>query len=201
MNDPRNDPRNVTPEEEREPLAQTEAEAEAERRSDTADWTGESWRHRGRNFPWLGILLVLVGVALLVQAALPAETVSAGTVLLFAIGAALVAGWLFGGSWFAAIPGLLLLALGMARLIAELKIYIGPGSTALSLAAAFAFIWIIGLARERRSRWPLVAALALGLIGLIQVAGYLKNIPELGIVWPVVIIVIGVLLMIVARRR
>jgi hypothetical protein len=195
-----NDPRNVTPEEERERLAQAEAEAEAARRTDTTDWTGESWRHRGRSFPWLGILLVLVGVGLLIQAALPTY-VSAGTVLLFAIGVALVAGWLFGGSWFAAIPGLLLLALGVARLIAELNIYVGPGTTALSLAAAFLFIWIIGLARDRRSRWPLVAAAALGLIGFIQVAGYLQNIPELGIVWPVVIIVIGVLLMIAARRR
>jgi hypothetical protein len=195
-----NDPRNVTPEEEREQVAQAEAKAEAERRAETPDWTGESWRHRGRNFPWLGILLVLVGVGLLIQAALPTY-ITAGTVLLFALGIALVAGWLFGGSWFAAIPGLLLLALGVARLISELNVYTGPGTTALSLAAAFLFIWVIGLARHRRSRWPLVAAAALGIIGFIQVAGYLKNIPELGIVWPVVIIVIGVLLMIVARRR
>jgi hypothetical protein len=199
-----NDPRNVTPEEEREQLAQ--AEAEAARRSDTTDWTGQTWREGGRNFPWLGILLVLVGVALLIQAALP--SVSAGTVLLFAIGIALVIGWLFGGSWFAAIPGLLLLALGVSALIGELGIYkgvnpgtAGPGTTALSLAVAFLLIWVIGLARQRRSRWPLVAAGVLGLIGIIQVSGNLTNIPELNVIWPVVIIVVGILLMISARRR
>lgn len=192
-----NEPRNVTPEDER----QQQAESDAERRVDDADWTGQSWTHKGRNFPWLGILLVLVGVALLIQAALPPNTITAGTVLLLAIGAAMTAGWLFGGSWLAAIPGLLLLALGVGRLINELKIYDGPGITALSLAGAFVLIWAIGLARDRRSRWPLVAAAILGLIGAVQVSGRLANIPELGVVWPVVIIVVGVLLLISARRR
>lgn len=191
------DPRNVTPEDER----QQQAPSDAEHRVDEAEWTGEKWTHRGGNFPWLGILLVLVGVALLIQAALPPNTVSAGTVLLFAIGAALIAGWLFGGSWFAAIPGLLLLALGVARMTGELNIYTGPGITALSLAVAFVLIWAIGLARDRRTRWPLVAAVILGLIGIIQISGQLTNIPELGVVWPVVIIVVGVLLLISARRR
>ena len=192
-----NDPRNVTPEDER----QQQAHEDVERRSDEADWTGQAGTQRGRNFPWLGILLVLIGIALLIQAALPPNTVSAGTVLLLAIGAAMIAGWLFGGSWFAAIPGLLLLALGVARLIGELNIYTGPGITALSLAGAFVLIWAIGLARERRSRWPLVAAVILGLVGLVQVSGQLTNIPELSVVWPVVIIVVGVLLLISARRR
>jgi len=192
-----NDPRNVTPEDER----QQQAHEDVERRSDEADWTGQAGTQRGRNFPWLGILLVLIGIALLIQAALPPNTVSAGTVLLLAIGAAMIAGWLFGGSWFAAIPGLLLLALGVARLIDELNIYTGPGITALSLAGAFVLIWAIGLARERRSRWPLVAAVILGLVGLVQVSGQLTNIPELSVVWPVVIIVVGVLLLISARRR
>lgn len=192
------EPRNVTPDEDER---QQEAHENVERRADEADWTGQTWTNRGRNFPWLGILLVLVGIALLIQAALPPNTITAGTVLLLAIGAAMIAGWLFGGSWFAAIPGLLLLALGVARLIGELKIYDGPGITALSLAGAFVLIWAIGLARERRSRWPLVAAAILALIGFIQVFGKLSNIPELGVVWPVVIIVVGVLLMFGARRR
>ena len=191
------EPRNVTPEDERQQMAQEEAE----RRQEQAEWAQPAWTtSRGRSFPWLGILLVLVGVGLLIQAALPTY-VTTGTVLLFALGIALVAGWLFGGSWFAAIPGLLLLALGVARLISELNIYTGPGTTALSLAVAFVLIWVIGLARDRQSRWPLVAAAILGLIGVIQLGGYLSSIPELSVVWPVVIIVVGVLLLIVSRRR
>jgi hypothetical protein len=192
------DPRNVTPEEERERIAAAD-EAEAGPDTGRRDWTGVSWERRGNNFPWLGILLVLVGAALLIQAALP--QVSAGTVLLFAIGIALVIGWLFGGSWLAAIPGLLLVALGASRLMFEVNLYRGAGLTALSLAIAFVVIWLIGLGRKKRSRWPLVAAGILGLVGLIQVSGNLANIPELGVVWPVVIIVVGVLLIIAARRR
>jgi hypothetical protein len=193
-----NDPRNVTPEAERERIEEAETAA---RRGEAArgDWSGMSWERRGANFPWLGILLVLVGLALLVQAALP--QVSAGTVLLFALGIALVIGWLFGGSWLAAIPGLLLIALGASRLLFETNIYRGPGLTSLSLAVAFLVIWLIGLARQRRSRWPLAAAGIFGLIGLIQISGNLTNIPELSVIWPVVIIVVGVLLIIAARRR
>jgi hypothetical protein len=191
------EPRNVTPDAEREDTGTTPVDAH-----ERTDWSGPMWTSRGRNFPWLGILLVLVGVALLVQAALPPNVaISAGTVLLFAIGAALIAGWLFGGSWFAAIPGLLLFALGVAKLISELNIYTGPGTTALSLAVAFVLIWAIGLARHRRSNWPLWAAGILGLIGVVQIAGQLTAIPELGVVWPVVIIVVGILLVISARRR
>jgi hypothetical protein len=195
------DPRNVTPEDERLQMEQEAAERAAERREEEVDWTGASWRHQGRNFPWLGILLVLVGIGLLIQAALPVNTISAGTVLLFALGIALIAGWLFGGSWLAAIPGLLLVALGVARLISELNIYTGPGTTALSLAVGFVVIWLIGLGRDRRSRWPIVIAVILGLIGGIQVFGQLQNIPELSVVWPVVIIAVGVLLLISSRRR
>ena len=192
------DPRNVTPEDERQQMVQEEAE----RRHEQADWAQPAWTtSRGVRFPWLGILLVLVGIALLIQAAVPANTVSTGTVLLIAIGVALVAGWVFGGSWFAAVPGLLLLALGAAGLIRELNVYDGPGLTAISLAVAFLVIWIIGLWRDRRSRWPLVAAAILGLIGAIQVFGQLSNIPELNVVWPIVIIVVGMILLVVARRR
>ena len=47
------------------------------------------WTSRGRNVPWLGILLVLIGISLLVQTALSQYGVTAGTVLLFAIGSGL----------------------------------------------------------------------------------------------------------------
>src|SRR4051812_13970593 len=97
------------------------AQEQEERRQDQAEWAQPTWTTPRGRFPWLGILLVLVGVGLLIQAVVPPNTVSTGTVLLLAIGFALVAGWLFGGSWFAAIPGLLLIALGAAGLIRELR--------------------------------------------------------------------------------
>ena len=202
-----NEPRNVTPEEERERLANAGADMrddttrhDATRDDAPREWSGWADERRGHSFPWLGILLVLVGVALLIPAAFP-NTVSSGTVLLFAIGIALVAGWVFSRSWLAAVAGLLLLALGTAGLVRDLDIYTGPGTTALSLAAAFVVIWVISLTRSRRSRWPLVAAAVLGAIGAIQLAGQLTQVPELSIVWPVVIIVVGTLLLISSRRQ
>jgi hypothetical protein len=194
------EPRNVSPDDEREGIHN--APPGAPERTNRTDWGGPMWTSRGRNFPWLGILLVLVGAALLLQAALPPSiNISAGTVLLFAIGAALIAGWLFAGSWFAAIPGLLLLAFAIGSLINELGIYASPGPKALSLAVAFLLIWAIGMARPRRSNWPLWAAAILGLIGVVQISGRLTAIPELGVLWPIVIIVVGILLLVSARRR
>jgi hypothetical protein len=194
------EPRNVTPFPEDEATQSPPPPSSDDTRAQRSDWTGWTWTSRGRNFPWLGVLLVLIGVALLIQAVFPPNTVSSGTVLLFAIGVALVAGWLFGGSWFAAVPGLLLIALAAGNLIKELSIYTGPGTTALTLAIAFVLIWLIGLLRQRRGNWPLWAAAILGLIGAVQISGQLTNIPELSVVWPVVIIVVGVLLLISARR-
>ena len=195
-------PRNVTPPDEQAELNMDSSSTTVPpgQRGSAQDWSGAAWTTgRGRSFPWLGFLLVLVGVALLIQALLP-TSVTTGTVLLIAIGVALIAGWLFSGSWLAVIPGLLLLALGIANIIRELNIYTGPGITAFSLAVAFVLIWAIGLARDRPSRWPLVFAGLLGLIGLVQVVGQLSAVPELGFVWPIVIIVVGVVLLINARR-
>ncbi len=193
------DVRNVTPNED-EPAQHPDQEPQSGRWEPSGGaWGGGAWVHRGRNFPWLGILLVLIGLGLLVQAALPTY-VSSGTVLLFALGLALVAAWMFGGSWLAAVPGLLLIALAVANLIAELHIYDGPGRTALSLAVAFVLIWVINLLRQRRSTWPLWAAAIMALIGGVQVSGHLTNIPELNVFWPLVIIVVGVLLLMSSRR-
>ena len=196
-------PRNVTPPDEQAELNMDGSSTGIPhgQRGAAQDWSGATWNTgRGRSFPWLGILLVLVGAGLLIQAALPTY-VTTGTVLLIAIGVALIAGWLFSGSWLAIIPGLLLLALGIANLIRELNIYTGPGITALSLAVAFVLIWAIGMARDRPIRWPLVAAGILGLIGLVQIVGKIATLPELNVFWPLVIVAVGVLLLINARRN
>ena len=196
------EPRNVTPDDVAVPPPHTTDEEFRRRyyeeRREGPEWIGWSWASRGRNFPWLGVLLVLVGIGLLIQYVFP--TVSAGTLVIVAIALAFLAGWVFGGSWIAMVPGFLILAVGVARLIEELNIYSGPGTTSLSLASAFGLIWLIGYMRERRSTWPLWGFAIFGLIGLIQVSGRIAGIPELGALWPVVIIVIGVLLLIAARR-
>ena len=63
-------------------------------RAQGPEWAAWSWGRRGWNFPWLGILLVLVGVGLLIQYFVPG--VGAATLVLTAIGLSFLAAWLFG---------------------------------------------------------------------------------------------------------
>jgi hypothetical protein len=181
-----NEPRNVTPD------------------RDTADWSGWTWERRGTNFPWLGVLLILVGVALLLQFLVP--TLSASTLVLLAVGLAFLAGWIFGRSWFAMVAGVLAFALGVAELIEDLAL-LGlpsedvPGLWAAALAVGFLVIWLIGVATNRRSTWPLFGAAIFGLIGVAQLSGRLVGIPVLGALWPIVIIIVGIALLMSARRR
>lgn len=180
-----NEPLNVTPE-------STQAQH--------PEW-GSAWsmNRRGWNFPWLGLLLVLVGAGLLIQYFVPGVT--AGTLVLAALAVVFLAAWLFNRSRWAVVPGLLLLALAAAGFMRELNVYAGPGLTAFALAVAFLLIWILDYTRGVRSTWPLWGAAIFGLIGFVQVSGSLAGIPQLGALWPVLIIVVGVLLLISARRQ
>jgi hypothetical protein len=66
---------------------------------------------------------------------------------------------------------------------------------------AFLLIWLLDYARGLRSTWPLWAVAIFGLIAIVQVSGRISGIPELGALWPVLIILIGVLLLFSARQR
>jgi hypothetical protein len=195
------EPRNVTPGHE-EPAPQAPAfRPWTDSAADSApEWQAWSWAYRGRSFPWLGVLLVMVGAGLLIEYFIP--SITAGTLILGALSAAFLAGFIVGGSYFAAIPGLLIGALVVARLLDELNIYNGPGVTALAVAVAFLLIWLIGATRagRRRSNWPLWGAAIFGLVGFIEVSGRLSSLPELGALWPVAIIVIGLVVLFANRR-
>jgi hypothetical protein len=195
------EPRNVTPGHEGGEEFRTRYYQE---RAEEPEWLAWKWARGGRGFPWLGALLVLLGGGLLLQFAFP--MLSVGTLLLLAIGLAFLAGWLIGGSWLSMFPGVLITALGLAELVEDLALLApagqdvpGLGSTALALG--FLLIWLIGYLVGRRSTWPLWGAALFGLIGVAQLSGRLVGIPELGFLWPVVIIAIGVLLILNARRR
>src|SRR5215208_7193338 len=132
MSDPSAPPRNVTPDQPPEDARQ--------------EYWGWNWDNRKRGgFPLLGVLLVLIGIGLLVQQVVP--SIGVGTLVLLALGIALLAGWAVGRSWFSMIPGFLLASLGVAGVIRDLG-YVPdptPGVTALALAVAFALIWLVAL--------------------------------------------------------
>lgn len=194
------EPRNVTPPEDSEEFR---ARYYEERREEP-EWMAWKWASRGRSFPWLGVLLVLIGIGLLVQFFVPEVRIS--TLVLAAIGGAFLAGWIFGGSRFSMIPGVLFVALSLALLIEDLGLLLAPresvpGLVSLSLALGFLFIWFIAYRAERRWGWPLWGAAIFGLIAFVQGSGRLLGLPELGAVWPVLLIILGIVLLLNARRR
>jgi hypothetical protein len=198
-----NEPKNVTPAEERQGISAEESGfwSESGRADEGAYWTG-TWTSSGRSFPWLGVLLVLIGVALLVAYAFPG--VSSSTLVLLAIALAFLAGWIFGRSYVAMIFGFLTLALGVAELIEDMGLIGGPaqdvpGLWSASLAFAFLAIWLVGWATRRRSTWPLWGAAIFGVLGVIELSGRLSGLPIMGALWALIIIAVGVFLVWRAR--
>jgi hypothetical protein len=157
------------------------------------DW---NWTDR-RRIPWLGIFLVMLGAALLIQQLDP--RISFGSLLLLALGLAFGAAWLVGRSRWAALPGLILLALAGARLGSELRLLVGDGWTPLLLGAALLIAWGIGRLQGARREWALWIGLLLALVGLAQISDQLPDLLDVGPLWALVILVAGILL-ILGRR-
>ena len=189
------EPRNVTP--------GHETASEGTTPSQPPEWWGGSWEGRRRGFPLLGVLLVLIGVGLLLQVVYPA--VSLSTLILLAIGLAFLAGWIIGRSWFAMVPGFLILALGIGELIEDMGLLRPahqdvPGLASTALALGFLAIFVTARASGRRWMWPLWAAAIFGLIGIAQLSAFVA-LPQFGLIVPVLIIVLGLIVLFQWQRR
>ena len=185
MTEPGTPPRNVTPD-------QTQPE-----------WWAWGWDSRRRGFPLLGVLLVLIGIGLLLQYAFPA--VSIGTLILLAIGLAFLAAWLIGRSWFAMVPGYLLLALGVGELLEDMAVFRPahqdvPGLASTALAVGFVAIFVTARLAGRHWTWPIWAAAIFSLIGIAQLSAFVA-LPQFGAVVPVLIIVLGIVVLLDWQRR
>ncbi len=165
-------------------------------RTDWPEWSEWSWSPR-RRVPWLGILLVVFGLALFVQQVTP---LGASTTFLSALAIAFGASWIVGGSRWAEVPAILLAALAIPQALTDLGYIDGPGWGSISLGAAFLIIWLLGRRPGRRSGWALWLAVIFGLIGLTQVSQQLAWLPPLDAFWPIVFIVLGLALIIGQRR-
>jgi hypothetical protein len=160
-------------------------------------WAGGNAEGRG-GVSWLGLFLVLIGVALFVNQL--NRSIDVGSRSVLALGLAFGAAWLIGGWRSATVPALVLVALGVAGLAGSLGYVNGPGWTSLALGIAFVAAWVIGYAQRRRRMWALWIGLILGIYGILRVSPQLlPGLPDTPWLWPIVLIVIGVLLLM--RRR
>jgi len=164
---------------------------------DRPEWSEWSWSPV-RKVPWLGILLVLFGLALLVDQFTP---LSASALILGALAIAFGASWLFGGSRWAMVPALILAALAIPDALTDLGYIVGPGWGSLALGVAFLLIWLFGRRPGHGRGWAFWLAVIFGLIGLSQVSRQLAWLPPLDAFWPIVFIVIGVAVILGQIRR
>jgi hypothetical protein len=159
-------------------------------------WSSD-WSASGRRFPWLAILLLVLGVGLLIELLIP--DLSFASLLILAAGLAFGAAWLVGHVRGATMPALVLTAWGLARVGTDLGVLTGEGWTMLLVGIAFLAGWALGRSQGVRRQWALVLGAVFGLIGLADVSDALEL--ELDAVVLVPLAMIGVGAYLILRDR
>lgn len=166
---------------------------------DGPDWAAWGWSPGDARVPWAGILLVLVGGALLFRQLFP--TLSFSTLFLVGLGLAFAGAWLLGRSRAAEVPAFIFLGLGTAPLLRDLGYVRGEGWTALSLGVALLLLWLVGQATRRPHDWAMWVGGVLALVGLAQASDQIPGFPDLGAIWPLVLIGVGLMIVFGGRLR
>lgn len=147
---------------------------------------------RGRSrVPWFGIFLVVFGGLLLLQQAFPAlET--AGSLLFLAVGVAFLASWAANRGMGSLYLGAIITALAAPDLLSAAHVVSGAGVGTLCLGVAFLFIALVRAASRAGWGWQAGLGAILVAIGASTIA--IPNVSDL--VWPALIVVLGVLLLV-----
>jgi hypothetical protein len=157
---------------------------------------GLSWgddERRRPGLPWIGVFLVVFGVILLIEQALP-EFRRLGDVAVLAAGVASLIIWLVRGSSLALYAGAFLTAVALPGTIEGLQggRDLGPGWGTFFFGLAFLFIAAVRAWRGGGVGWQAFYGGILALIGGSQIAK-----PDLAAVaWPILLVVIGGLLLV-----
>ena len=161
---------------------------------------GWEWDNAGgpaarSRLPWFGIFLVVFGILLLLQTFFPALEV-AGSLLFLAIGVAFLVSWVINRGVGSLYLGSIITALAAPDLLAAAGIVEGPGVGTLCLGLAFLFIAAVRAASGGGWGWQLGLGVILAAIGASSMA-----LPGFSaIVWPVTLVVIGVIVLYRASR-
>ena len=161
------------------------------------EWRAWTWTSSRRSFPWLAILLVVLGMGLLVELLIPELTFF--SLVLLAAGTAFAVAAIAGRIVGATVPALVLIAWALARMGAELGYLSGDGWSSSFVGIAFLVGWGLGRYQHARRQWALYLGAILGIIGLADVSDALPFDLDMAIVIPLAMIVVGLIL--ILRRR
>lgn len=152
-------------------------------------WGADEQRRPG--LPWIGIFLVVFGLALLVERALP-DYRRLGDVALLAAGIASLVAWILRRGTVALYAGAFLTALALPGTIEALSGQdLGPGWGTLFFGLAFLFIATVRAWRGGGYGWQALYGSILVLIGGSEIVK-----PDLaGLAWPLILVAIGLLLL------
>ena len=158
-------------------------------------WSWGPDEQRRPGLPWIGIFLVVFGLLLLVEQALPAYR-RLGDVAILAAGLASLTAWLLRRGTIALYAGAFLTALALPGTIEALGVPLGPGWGTLFFGLAFLLIAAIRVSQGGGVGWQALYGAILVLI-----AGSEIVVPTLaGVAWPLLIVAIGVLLLVRGAR-
>jgi hypothetical protein len=146
---------------------------------------------KGRSrLPWFGIFLVVFGALLLLRQVFPAlET--AGSLLFLAAGVAFLVSWLVNRGLGSLYLGAIITALAAPDLLAAANVVSGPGVGTLCLGIAFLFIALVRGVSGAGWGWQLALGAILFAIGATSLAS--PGFSDL--VWPVTLLVLGVIVL------
>ena len=157
-----------------------------------------SWSSSGRGFPWIAVLLLVLGVGLLIEILIP--DLSFGSFIILAVGLAFGVAWLFGHAVGATMPALVLTGWGLAGVGTDLEVLTGDGWTTLFIGLAFLIGWGLGRFQKVRREWALWVGAILTIIGLADVSDSLPFDVGLAVIIPLAMIGIGFYLVFRYRR-
>ena len=158
-------------------------------------WGGPGGRDDRWGISPLGLFLIILGGLLLVETLLP-EIRIVGSALVVAVGVAALARWAVERRTWALYAGSVLVALGLPGLLSDVGAISGPGWGTLALGVAFLWIAVVRAAERGGWGWQLTFGAILAFIGGSQIA--VRQVPGLPapgqIVWPILLLGLGVLL-------
>jgi hypothetical protein len=145
--------------------------------------------------PWIGLVLVALGLLFLADEFLPAIRVASSLVFL-AIGVGLLGLWLVRRRTAALYAGALITALAVPSVLRDLGIVAGGGWTTLSLGVGFLFIALVRYTEHGGWGWQ---AWVGGILVLVGGASTTEAFARLG--WPVLLVLIGLFIVLRGNVR